>query len=670
VRVALRWAAVLAGIGLASLALLLVYGVALVDKAVSAGARSSSARLLSAPLLVRPGEPWDADVLRAALERRGLTATGFAAPGPGEFVAAGDGTLTVGGPRGDVTAVRATARGAAVGESGGRPVAALEVRPMTVGASAPGDVVRWPVPLTAVSPHLITAVVDIEDRTFLQHGGLSLRGMVRAAVRDLLAGGVRQGGSTITQQLAKILLLRPARTVPRKVLEAWLATLLEYRFDKRTILETYLNSIYLGQDGGWQLHGVEAAAQFYFGKRAGELGLGEAALIAGLIAAPNRFDPFAHPEAALRRRSLVIAAMAREGHVEASLAARLREQPLPATAHRLRWPPAAHYAEAVPGLAAAAGDVACFLEPELQAAVHDGVAEAVPALEQRHPALRRLRDEGEPLQAAVVVMAPDGRVLAVQGSRDGRPGEFDRAVQARRQVGSLVKPFLVAAALEEGWSLEAALDDAPLAVVVGSDLWSPENSDGRYRGLVTVRDALVHSLNVPIVRLGLELSVARVAGELRDVGWAPPGERPSILLGAFEATPLEVARAYAALAARGRLPTPAWTPGEVAPASVAVDADVAAAVVGALREVVGRGTAASLADAVEGELAAKTGTTDRRRDSWFVALRPRLVTVVWVGTDGNRETGLYGATGALEVWRAIDARTPAIWRSGSLPAQR
>jgi penicillin-binding protein 1B len=672
VRIALRWAAVLAGIGLASLALLLVYGVALVDNAIAVSARSPSARLLSAPLTIRSGEPWDPGVLRVSLERRGLTATRLEAPRAGEFLALGGGGFLVarGGRDGGATSVRPAVAGVTVAAENGTAAEELTIRPMTVGATAPNDVVRWPVPLAGVSSHLITAVVDIEDRTFLQHSGLSLRGMVRAAVQDLLAGGVRQGGSTITQQLAKILMLRPARTVPRKVLEAWLATLLEYRFDKRRILEVYLNRIYLGQDGGLQLQGVEAASRFYFGKRADELALEEAALIAGMIAAPNRFDPFTHPVAARARRNLVVTAMVRARHVDAGLAERLREAPLPSAPHRLRWPPSAHYAEAVPGLVARQGDVACFLEPDLQAAVHGGVVEAVRALEQRHATLRRLREDGDPLQAAVVALAPDGRVLAVQGSRDGLPGEFNRAVQAKRQVGSLVKPFVVAAALEEGWSLEATLDDSPLVVPLGAGVWSPENSDGRYRGLVTVRDALVHSLNVPTVRLGLDVSVPRVLAGLRRVGWSPPEDRPSVLLGAFEATPLEVARAYAALVARGRMPSPAWTPAEVAAARPAIDADAAAVVVSALRGVVTRGTAASLAGRVDGEIAAKTGTTDRRRDSWFVALRPRLITVVWVGTDGNRETGLYGATGALEVWRAIDARTPAVWRSGSLDAQR
>jgi penicillin-binding protein 1B len=671
VRIAVRWTAVLTGIGLAGLALLLLYGIALVDNAVSASASSPSARLLSAPLTVRSGEVWDPRVLRDSLERRGLTSTRLEAPRPGEFLVVDGVSFQVAwSGAAPATLLRTTAAGVTVAGSTGGTEQILTVRPMTVGATAPDDVVRWPVALAIVSPHLVTAVVDVEDRTFLSHGGLSLRGMVRAGVSDLLAGGIRQGGSTITQQLAKILMLRPARTVPRKVLEAWLATLLEYRYDKRRILEAYLNRIYLGQDGGWQLQGVEAASQFYFGKRSAELAIEEAALIAGLIAAPNRFDPFAHPEAARARRAMVIAAMVRERHLDATLAERLRAVPLPARPHRLRWPPAAHYADAVPGLTSRRGEIECFLEPDLQAAVHEGIDQALRALEGRYPTLRRLRADGDPLQAAVVAIAQDGRVLAVQGSRSGLPGEFDRAVQARRQVGSLVKPLVVAAALEEGWSLDAALDDAPLTVPVGPGAWSPENNDGRYRGLVSVREALVYSLNVPMVRLGLDLSLARVVSGLRRVGWSPPEDRPSILLGAFEATPLEVARAYAALAGRGQLPAPAWTPREIAPASAAIDADAAAAVVSALREVVTRGTAASLAGRVDGEIAAKTGTTDRRRDSWFVALRPRLITVVWVGTDGNRETGLYGATGALEVWRAIDARTPAVWRSGSLASQR
>ena len=670
-RVALRWSAVLVGIGLAGSALLLVYGVALIDQAMAASSRSASARLLSAPLEIRSGEPWSVEELRAALVRRGFRETRENLPGPGAYRAVGRNGLSVASPDGaPTTTLVAGVDGVAVTGADGRPRAAVTVRAMSIGATAPGDVVRWPVPLAAMAPHLVTAVVDVEDRTFLSHAGLSLRGMARAAVRDLLAGGVRQGGSTITQQLAKILLLRPARTVPRKVLEAWLATLLEYRYDKRAILEAYLNRVYLGQDGGWQLQGVEAAAQFYFGKRSGELAIDEAALLAGLIAAPNRFDPFAHSEAARRRRGLVIAALARERHVDEALAGRLREAPLPASPHRLRWPPAAHYAEAVPGLGAAGGEVDSCLEPELQAAVEAGVAEAMRVLEQRHAGLRRLGSEGDPLQVAVVAMAPDGRVLAVQGSRAGLAGEFDRAVQARRQVGSLVKPFVVAAALEEGWTLDASVDDAPLTVPVAGEAWSPENSDGRYRGLVTVREALVHSLNVPIVRLGLDVSVERVAAELRGVGWAPPAGRPAVLLGAFEASPLEVARAYAALAQRGRLPVVRWRADGAGAGAAALDADAAAAVLAALREVVTRGTAATLAGAVSGELAAKTGTTDRRRDSWFVALRPSVIIVVWVGTAGNRETGLYGATGALEVWRAIDGRVPAVWRSGSFTAQR
>ncbi len=257
-------------------------------------------------------------------------------------------------------------------------------------------------------------------------------------------------------------------------------------------------------------------------------------------------------------------------------------------------------------------------------------------------------------------------MLALQGSRLGLPGEFNRALAARRQVGSLVKPFVVAAALEDGWSLDDELDDEPISVPVGSETWSPENSDGTYRGRVSVEDALVLSLNVPIVRLGLAVSVEEVTATLREVGFAAAGTAPATLLGTFEATPIEVARAYAALLGGGR---PTVTFGDVAQprARSAWSPAVAAAVRRSLEDVPRRGTAAALAGRVEGFLACKTGTTDQRRDSWFVGVRPQLVVAVWVGTDGNRETGLFGATGALEVWREVDARLPGVWRTGRFP---
>jgi len=674
IRIAARWTAVLSGLGLAALALFVVYGVSLVDRAMAAEMAAGGTRVVSAPLVLRNGQPWTVPDLRRALRARGIPEwLGVGDPRPGEFVVAGDrvtfagsvadGTLTSTGES-LATVVRCTPTGLLVEANAGlRGATAAGFAPAFIGTVAAADTVRWPVNLAKVSPHLLTAVVDIEDRGFLSHAGLSLRGLVRAAVRDLAAGGVRQGGSTITQQLAKVMLLRPNRTVSRKVLEAWLAALIEYRYDKRTILEAYLNRIYLGQDGGWQIVGVEAGAQFYFGKRASDLAIEEAALLAGIIAAPNRFDPLAHPGAAVGRRDDVLTAMVREGHLTPGEWTRLSAAPLPRSSRRLRWPPAAQYVEHVLADGPRAGLVRTALDPAVQVAVREGCDAALARLEERSAGLRTLARAGDPLQVAVVAMAPDGRVLAVQGSRLGLPGEFNRALAARRQVGSLVKPFVVAAALGDGRSLDDELDDKPISVPVGSGTWSPENSDGTYRGRVSVEDALVLSLNVPIVRLGLAVSVEKVTATLREAGFSVAGTAPALLLGAFEATPVEVARAYAALL--GGAP-PTVTFGEVVQprATSALSPGVAAAVRAALEEVPRRGTAAALAGGLDGPLACKTGTTDQRRDSWFVAVRPQLIVAVWVGTDGNRETGLFGATGALEVWREIDARLPGVWRAG------
>ncbi len=666
-RIALRWVAILVGLGLASSALVVVYGVALVDRSLAGGAVSTGARVLSAPLVVRSGDRWRLGDVEAALRRRGIARTAGAVPDRDEYavlsdgIRAGPGVLE--GASGTVL-VTPSSEGVVLRDDAGERLAEVRVRPVVIGATPRGDVIRWPVPLGKMSSGLLTAVVDIEDRGFLGHGGLSFRGLLRAAWRDLLAGGIREGGSTITQQLAKILLLRPARTVPRKVVEAWLAALLEYRFNKRTILEAYLNRVYLGQDGGWQIQGVEAAAQFYFGKPSGSLDVAEGALLAGLIAAPNRFDPFAHPDAARERRAAVIRAMVREGHLEAGEGDLLASRPLPAGPHHLRWAPAAQAVERALQLPQTGDVFASSLDVDIQEAVHDGCAAAVARLENRSNRLQTLRREGDPLQVAVVVLSPAGQVLALQGSRLGLAGEFDRAVAARRQIGSLVKPFVVSLALEEGWSLDSSLEDEPLSVAIGRQTWTPVDDDGRFRGAVSVREALVHSLNVPIVRLGLELRLSAVVRRLREVGFAPPDGSPAILLGSFEATPLEVARAFAALDGDGELPPLSFAQRPRGPRQPVLDPRDASDVRSVLEDVVRQGTAAAVSGSFVGRLAGKTGTTDKRRDSWFVGLRPRLVCVVWVGTDGNQETGLYGATGALEVWREIDARMPPVWWQG------
>ncbi len=658
-----RWAAIVGSLALASALLLVCYGIILVDQALGRGARNATPRLLSAPFELRSGDRWSTRELAPVLALWGVRDVTPAMPVAGELARVADGLVVDGGgravPPGRIS-VRCRASGVQLADEAGRSVGVLQLPPRVIGVMDDGGSVCWPRPLAAIAPVLLTAVVDIEDRTFLAHAGVSVRGTLRAMWRNLEAGGVREGGSTITQQLARMVLLRPLRTVPRKLFEAFLATVMEVRYDKRTILESYLNRVYLGQDGSLEIHGVEAAAQRLFGTSAAALRLEEAALLAGLIAAPNRFDPFAFPEEARRRRKAVLQAMEREGHLGPGERQQAEAAPLPSSPHPLRWPPATAYAEvAARRVSSRTMDVATHLDPVVQAAVVAGCQAGLSRLEARHPRLRRPE---RPLEVAVAVVAADGRVLALAGGRAHRPGDFNRAVAARRPIGSLVKPFVVAAALQLGRTLDDEVDDAPIRLAVPGGEWAPRNSDGRFRGKVSVREALVHSLNVPMVRLGMEISLPRVEATLQQAGFTPPSGRPAILLGAFEASPLEVARAYTILLSGGVRREPAFLAGPPQAGSSVWPAWTSATVLEALTEVPRRGTAAALAPEVTGFLAAKTGTSDDLRDSWFVGLRRSMVTVVWVGFDDNRETGLYGASGALEVWRAIDASLPAIYR--------
>jgi penicillin-binding protein 1B len=542
----------------------------------------------------------------------------------------------------------------------GASLQSLALPPRLLALLPEQDVARWPIPLEAVSPHLINAVVDLEDRSFLRHPGLSFRGLLRAGLANLASGGVKQGGSTITQQLVKVLLFKPEKRVSRKMLEAFLASLLEYRHSKREILEAYFNNAYLGQDGGISLVGVEAASRFYFAKPAAFLSLEEAALLAGMLAAPNRYNPLSHPGEARKRRQAALAALLREGHISPGQAQAAEQAPLPQRGWPLRWPLAAHFLDLLPAKPEGK-DLFTTLDPVVQEAVGEGVEAGLRKLEAKlgPPWL----GTDDPLQVAVVVVNRQGRVLALWGSRQGRPGEYNRALAARRPIGSLVKPFLVALALEQGYKLEDLLLDAPLEVQVGNQLWAPKNHDGRFWGSVTVAEALAHSRNVPMVRLGLQLGLGRVSALLRQLGFSPP-DMPAQLLGAVEASPWEVARAFSVFLNRGVLLQP-WACGQRGESQRVLAGETVQKVLAPLQEVVERGTAAGFAARCGRPLAGKTGTTDNRRDSWFVALRPGFLTVVWVGTDGNRETGLYGSSGAGVLWQEVDLRLPKAYKGGS-----
>jgi penicillin-binding protein 1A len=494
-----------------------------------------------------------------------------------------------------------------------------------------GDVVGEPLRLADLPPALPAAAVAVEDRRFWSHWGLDLFGIARAAAVDLRAGHVVQGGSTITQQVAKNLFLTNARTFRRKVQEVILTLWLERHFTKTEILEIWLNRVYLGA-GAW---GVDAAARIYFGISARKLNLWQSAVLAGLPRAPSRFSPRVDPSAAAARGQEVLQAMAETGAITAGQA----EQ----AASRIVFPPrpdaggwfadwASREAEAlVPENVDAA--IRTTLDARLQAAVETKLSALLDG-----PGAASGAGEG----AAVVLDAASGAVRAMAGGRDRHTSSFNRAVLARRQPGSAFKPFVWLAALEKGLRPDDTVLDAPIRI----GAWSPANFDGRYRGEVTLETALAESLNTVSVRLTQQVGgprvVAEVAHRLGIAGALP--DNFTVALGTADVNLLELAGAYATFCNGGRRVTPsgidgvetgghvsavprAATPQVVAP-------DLAAMMARMLGAVVSRGS--GHAAAVPGRMViGKTGTTQDYRDAWFVGCTGGSVIGVWLGNDDN-----------------------------------
>jgi len=492
-----------------------------------------------------------------------------------------------------------------------------------------GDLYGETVRLPDLPAHVPAAFIAIEDRRFREHGGLDVIGLGRALLANLTAGRVVQGGSTLTQQLAKNLFLTPERSLRRKVQEALLALWLEARFSKDELLTIYLNRVYLGAGA----FGVDAAARLYFGVPAGRLSLAQAAVLAGLPKAPSRLNPRVNPSAAVARAVEVLEAMADTGAITPAQAMRAAEE--------IRFPPApsrdagwfADWVRESLGDRAPTADLVLrtTLDARLQAAV-EARLEALLAGPGRAAEVR---------QGAVVALdARTGAVRAMAGGRDYRTSPFNRATQARRQPGSAFKPFVFLAALEAGASPEDLVADTPLSL--GG--WSPGNGAWRTRGEITLEEALAHSVNTAAVRVmqraGGPRRVAEVAERLGLPGPFP--REASIALGTTEVTLLDLVAAYAPFANGGHRVQPfgvaearaegrpiAWLP--AAPAPV-LSPQAAEAMRRMLAAVIARGT--GRAAAVPGlAVAGKTGTTQDNRDAWFIGMAEGLVMGVWLGND-------------------------------------
>ncbi|MCC5794501.1 MAG: penicillin-binding protein 1B [Chromatiales bacterium] len=524
---------------------------------------------------------------------------------------------------------------------------------------------------------LLDGLKVVEDRSFDRHIGVDPVGILRALLANIRAGGIRQGGSTLTQQLVRSYFLDNRQTLARKLREAVMAILLELRFGKEDLLNAYVNEIYLGQDGDRAVHGFGLASQFYFGRPLRELDVHEVALLIAVVRGPSWYDPRRNPERARQRRDMVLNLMEQFALLEPAEAAGARGRELgiradgnssvgyhPAFMDLVRRQLRSDYREA--DLLNTGLRILTTLDPGIQREAERQLATQLPELEQARGLARGT------LQGAVVVtgtQTPD--VMAIVGGRSPRFHGFNRALDARRPVGSLVKPVVYLAALESGrWHLASPLDDLPLEVMLDRRRsWTPRNFDNEFRGSVPLARALAESLNVPTVRLGLDLGVDRVAGLVADLGGTRvPEPYPSLLLGAFELTPLEVAQVYSAFANGGfRTPLRAvrtviderGEPLQRYGLRIHPAADPAAVyqVNQAMIEVIERGTGRSARARLRPgqRLAGKTGTSDEARDSWFAGFGSDHLAVVWIGADDNRPTGLTGASGALRVWSGLFA---------------
>ena len=551
------------------------------------------------------------------------------------------------------------------------PIGTLDGRPLER---------RNPVKLADVPDHLIQAVLAIEDQRFHRHHGLDFRRIAGALLANIKAGGITQGGSTLTQQLVKNLYLDAGRTPLRKLREAAIALVLERRYTKSAILEAYLNEIYLGQSGGQAVHGVGAAARVYFGKNVQRLSLSESALLAGMIRAPNRYAPNRNPGLARERRSLVLQQMVEQNRISRTAATRAGRAGIPggsiSQAPNGKWF-RDYVLASVPARQPARG-VAVYttLDARMQQVAERAVRDG----------LSRLRMPGA--QAALVALDPrSGDVLAMVGGRDYRVSQFNRAIDAKRQPGSAFKPLVALTALaprngsRPAFTLASIVDDAPFAVSTEKGPWQPANYDREFHGPVTLREALEQSLNVPFARIGMAVGPGNIVATAQQLGIASPLRPvPSLALGSSEVTLLELTRAYGVLAAGGMLAetraligTARYgeaTPIRPPPALTrAAPADVAFLVTSALQGVVTRGTGAALNGSGRyPAVAGKTGTSSDWRDAWFIAYTPDLVVGSWVGFDDGRSLQLSGSAAALPlVATFLDAALSGNWSQFDIP---
>jgi penicillin-binding protein 1B len=568
-------------------------------------------------------------------------------------------------------------------DAAGKPAPPVTLEAPLLTALAPGEK-RRSVPLARIPKHMINAVLAIEDRRFYEHPGVDPIRSVGAIVTNLRGDKpYLVGGSTLTQQIVKNTFLTPEKTMKRKLQEQFMALVLESRLTKDQILELYLNDVTLGQRGPFEIHGVGEAARIFFGKDVSNVSLAEAATIAGLAQSPSALSPFRNPERARQRRNVVLGAMVDAEYLTAEEAKTAAAEPLTVATRALEneAPYFVDYVtqqmgEKYAGLLKKDGavDVYTTLDLHLQRIAQEAVAQGIELVDKQLPK----RKQGLAQVALVAVVPTTGDIVAMVGGRAYSQTQYNRAVAIRRQPGSVFKPFVYLAAFEREAS-EGLADITPASVMVdeptvfkdGENDYTPSNYKDEYDGPITLRRALAHSRNIVAIKVAEATGYDRVADLWKRVGVGTPAKPyPSIALGVFEASPLEIATAYTLFTNRGAvhpLQAIAQVVVDGKPAALASSAlrpvarpDTTFLVTNMMRAVMNEGTGAGArAQGFRLDAAGKTGTTNDQRDAWFVGFTPELLTVVWVGLDDNQPIGLSGSQAALPIWTLFMKRALA-----------
>jgi penicillin-binding protein 1B len=691
----LGWVVKLSIVGLVILAGFAVYLDAIVQEKFSGKRWTIPAKVYARPLELFVGQKLAKDDFLAELDALGYRRE-KAVAGPGGVSVAGNNVEMQ--TRGfqfyegaeESRRIRVRFSGdfvAGLNSADGSSLAVARLEPVLIGGLYPAhNEDRILIKLDQVPPYLVQTLVAVEDREFFEHFGVSPKSIVRAVWVNLTAGAVRQGGSTLTQQLVKNFYLTNERSLTRKATEAMMAVLLELHYDKQEILEAYLNEVFLGQDGRRAIHGFGLASQYFFGQPLAELKLHQIALLVGMVKGPTYYNPRRHPERALERRNLVLDLLAEQQVVDQAEVAAAKQKPLgitqrgsmadssyPAFLDLVKRQLREDYREE--DLTEEGLRVFTSFDPILQLKAEQAMSDT----------LKRLGKGAEAVEGAMLVTNPEtGEIQAMLGSRQPGYAGFNRALDAVRPIGSLIKPVIYLTALERPsqYTLTSLLEDEPFSVK-GADgqVWRPQNYDRKAHGTVYLYQALANSYNLSTTRLGLDLGVPNVLKTLQRLGVSVDWPAyPSMLLGAGALRPIEVADVYQTLANGGfntplrgirSVLTAEGEPLKRYPFQIQQRFDPGAIYLTqrAMQRVMHEGTGRSAYNQLPRSLnlAGKTGTTNDLRDSWFAGFSQDLLAVVWLGRDDNGKTSLTGATGALRVWTDFMRRADPLPLNSPLP---